>query len=422
MKTDQQPELLAVEVRNFKGVRFARIDFKKAVTVLGGKNSAGKTSLLDGLRSAFETNRNLPADPIHDDADQARLFVDLGTMTIEKVITATPEGPKTKVTVRDVNGDKVSRPQEELAEHYDSLCFDPSMFVTMSKDEQDRTLKDAIGLDLSDIERDHAAKYQERTEVGREVKRLEGRFSEKTHFPDAPAEETTTAEVLAELERHDRWAAEVNALSEEHAKAKREEERAKTALDEAAARHVATLVTLSAAAGALKTAPVRPTAPRDELKSRAESLDATNKKVRSNKDRATIGSELQTKRAKVDELTLELKRLDDAKKTRISESKFPIEGLGFDELGPSLNGHPLKQCGEAELWSLSCALCMAKNPKLKFALIRRGSQLDDDAMLKLQSMAQERGFRLLIEVVTRKPEDELGVDVMMRNGIGEQRT
>ena len=427
---EEIPDLVAVEVRDFRGCHFARIDFDKVVTVLGGKNSAGKTSVVDGIRAVFDvTQKTMPADPVRDGADEARVWADLGTMTVERIIPADAESKPT-LRVKRLDGKPVTAAQRTLAEMYDAAAFDPSEFVTMPKDKQDWAFRETFGINLDDLDAEHKAKFDERSAVNREVKQLEGQLAAADHYPGAPAEETTTAELVAELEQHDRWAAEMNLRSSAHARAKEAHDKAQAdverlmrELEQARNVFADAMVALSAAHRQLnEDAPKRPGATRDDITTRIANADETNRKVRSNKQRAELTRRINTKKAESDALTKQLERIKEQKVERISKVEFPIPGLGFDELGPSYNGHPLKQCGEAELWVLACAICMTRNPKLKFVLIRRGSQIDDESLAAVYQMAKAKGFKVLLEIVTRTPEDEKRADVMMRNGVSEVRS
>src|SRR5688572_21812895 len=127
-------KLLAVEVRDFKRVRYCRIDFTEAVTLIGGRNSQGKSSLLDGIRAAAAGDKDLPADPIRDGADEARLFLDFGVITVEKVLS---DG-STKLVVKDDRGKPLKKPQSVLDEMLgNALWFDPLEFLRMNDKQQD---------------------------------------------------------------------------------------------------------------------------------------------------------------------------------------------------------------------------------------------------------------------------------------------
>jgi len=83
----------------------------------------------------------------------------------------------------------------------------------------------------------------------------------------------------------------------------------------------------------------------------------------------------------------------------LSEAKFPVAGLSFDESGVTFNGLPFAQSSGAEQLRASVAIAMAMNPKLKVLLCRDGSLLDDDSLALLSQIVEDNGYQLWLERV-----------------------
>ena len=136
------------------------------------------------------------------------------------------------------------------------------------------------------------------------------------------------------------------------------------------------------------------------FKTKAAEVEATNAKVRQNRDRASVVSIFKAKNQAADELTKKLEDIDAEKRKATNEAKWPIAGLGFDTAGGvTLNGIPLEQASSAEQLRLSVAIGLALNPKLKVLLIRDGSLLDDEALKQVAHMAEQNDAQVWIERV-----------------------
>ena len=98
-------------------------------------------------------------------------------------------------------------------------------------------------------------------------------------------------------------------------------------------------------------------------------------------------------------LTEEIDRIDSEKARAIRDAKYPIEGLGFDVNGVTLNGIPFSQSSSAQQLKVSVAIGLALNPSLRVLLIRDGSLLDEKSLAMLGQMAEKAGAQVWVERV-----------------------
>ena len=99
-------------------------------------------------------------------------------------------------------------------------------------------------------------------------------------------------------------------------------------------------------------------------------------------------------------LTLAIEQIDEARVNALAAAEFPVPGLSIGEDGSCLyNGIPFDQVSDAERLTISVAIAMASNPKLRVIRIRDGSLLDDDAMARLAAMADKNDYQIWIERV-----------------------
>jgi AAA domain len=431
---EKKRKLLTVQVRDFKGVEFCQIDFKKAVTIVGGKNGSGKSSTLDGISALLGGAGQLPTDPIRDGAESARLWADLGDLTVERLIDPELGSDGTTLALFDEELNPVPKPQTELARMYNALSFDPMGFGALPRDKQNAVLMRLGKIDLSGLQARRAAAYDERTGVNKDVRDLEAQFRERKHDPAAPEQELDVGELTQQIAQHDAWEAERTRV----ANAEREAQRAIAAATDAVMRAEnalaqAELVLASAkksleaeqlgrapAIAALADFRAAPEPPRAELLEKIRLSGETNRAVRENAERRKIGAKLQERKAHEEQLSRTIEACDREKEETLAAVEWPIQGLGFDEYGPTYKGHPIAQAAASERWRIGATIALALNPALPVLLIRHGNDMDEDTLAEMTAWAEEKGAQLVIEMVTRRPEDERDVDVMMKNGVGVQ--
>ena len=97
----------------------------------------------------------------------------------------------------------------------------------------------------------------------------------------------------------------------------------------------------------------------------------------------------------------------------IASAEFPVEGLGFDETGVTMNDLPFVQASDALKLRVSVAMGMKMNPELRVLLIRNGSLLDEDNLAMIAEMAEESNSQVWLEKVGKSDD----VTVLIEDGM-----
>lgn len=406
-ESEKPLHVVSLEAENIKRIRAIHIRPDGATVIIGGRNAQGKSSTLDAIEMALGGGRSIPVEPVRHGARRGRIVADLGEIVVERTFTS----KGSTIEVRGADGVPKASPQKLL----DSLCskvaFDPLEFSRMEPKKQDETLKRVLGLDFSDVDAARTKLYEQRTATNREVKRLEALLESKPEHRDAPKVLVDVAEAAAQLKAAgDRNAARAKvaaAIGVRRGDLVRHEERMaelRAELDRVQgeiARGLATGEEMRAEVLRAEQA-LPPEESVSELEETIRTAETKNAKYRANLERIQVDADLRKQEKAAEELTDTIESLDKEKAERLAAAKFPIDGLGFDDIGPTLNGVPLAQASQAEVLRLSVAIGAALNPKVKVMLIREGSRLDDDGLELLAKLAEETGSQLWIERVGTK--------------------
>ena len=158
-------KIIALEAENYKRLKSVRIEPAPdgSIVTISGNNEQGKTSVMDAIWAALEGAAAARANtkPIRDGEDHARVFLDLGDYTVERV------WPENKLILKDQSGRKLGGAQTTLNSLVGSLSFDPLEFAEAGQKEQKKILLDLIGVDVDSFENERKAYFDRRTDVNR---------------------------------------------------------------------------------------------------------------------------------------------------------------------------------------------------------------------------------------------------------------
>ena len=124
-----------------------------------------------------------------------------------------------------------------------------------------------------------------------------------------------------------------------------------------------------------------------------------NGDIRAKLASAAVMSDLTFAKEASVELTASIEGVDHAKAEAIGSAGLPVAGLGFDDLGVTLNGVPFSQSSAAERLRTSIAIAMAANPTIRVIRITDGSLLDSANLAVIEEMATAADFQIWIEKV-----------------------
>jgi energy-coupling factor transporter ATP-binding protein EcfA2 len=142
MKTEKPITVAVVKISNILGIQQAEIRPGR-VTLIEGKNAAGKTSLLEALKCAFVGGSD--ATLLRKGEARGEVVVLLSDGT-EVIRTVTAEGSKSKIKHPDFGA--LSKPAAYLDKLRDTLSLNPVEFLTAKKDKRVELLLAAIPLRL----------------------------------------------------------------------------------------------------------------------------------------------------------------------------------------------------------------------------------------------------------------------------------
>lgn len=397
-------KIIKLTSQNVKNLKAIEISPDGNVVRLSGKNGAGKSAVLDSIFCALTGTRL--DDPIRHGEEKAEVTIDMGEFKVRKRWTEKGE----YLEVFNADGDKKQSPQTFLDSVIGKLSFDPLSFQGMKQKEQWEILRSMVGLDFSDLAEQQKKVYDERTILNSKIKGSVAILSGlEAPSPSTPDVELTFTDELEKINAiRDRRAFYLSAvdarvdlegdigeitrgisereqriaqLTEEIESLKIERQGFKAKYDAIVVPSEVTENQITAAEVSLKD---------------IENKNVLIRSAKRYREEIKNGEKL---RQESDKLTQEIERIEQDKSTRISNAKYPIEGLLLSDDCVIFNGIPFSRLSTGQQIRVSTAIAMKLNPKLKIILIREGSLLDASGKAEIFSIAKDNDYQIFIEEV-----------------------
>lgn len=416
-------KIIELKSENVKRLQAVEIKPDGNLVVIGGKNGAGKSSVLDSIQWALGGEPDAKM-PVRRGEDKARIVADLGDLVVTRTITAAGGG---SLVVKNADGVTQTSPQAILDKLVGRLTFDPLEFARQKPKQQAETLRALVGLDFAAQDQQREQIFTERTVVNRDVASLKARLAAMPRHVGVGETEQSTGEIMAAqakgiainsnncTARRVAVEAQDKLISARNLLADLERQAAELAQEIEKGREKVTSCEASVKSHQETVAKLKDVNVAGYQEKLAE-VEQNNAKVRGNKAREAIVTEYKQKSQEADKLTSMLEKMDAEKRSKINTAKYPIEALAFDTAGGvTLGGIPFEQCSSAEQLRVSVAIGLALNPSLRVLLIRDGSLLDPDGLKLIADMAAKADGQIWIERVGKGGE----VSVIIEDGMVE---
>lgn len=418
-------KITSFEAENVKRVKAVALEpAADGLTVIGGRNGQGKTSVLDAIAWSLGGDRFRPTEAKREgSAVDPHLKVQLSNgLVVER------KGKGSSLKVTDPEGRKSG--QQLLDGFVSRLALDLPRFMQANDAEKAKTLLDIIGVGDKLYELDESEKtlYNQRTGIGqmRDVKR--GAAENMPAHPEAPSEPVSAMELIerqqailaknGENQRKRQRRAELE--SERDAAAadvESAEEQVRLANERLAAAKSRLMGLVSECVEASKTAEQLQDESTAEIEEELSRIDEINAKVRENAARLAAQREADELDGQYKDLTERIEAVRAAKRELLEGADLPLEGLSVEGGLLVYNGRKWDCMSGSEQLMVATAIVRKTNPECGFVLVDKLEQMDAQTLAEFGSWAEAEGLQVIGTRVSTGDE----CSIVIEDGLGAQQ-
>lgn len=402
-------KIASFELENVKRVSLVQMcPAENGLTVIGGDNAQGKTSILDGIIYALGGEKYRPSDLQREGGvADARVKVELTNgLVVER------KGKNAALKVSDPTGKRSG--QKLLDELIEELALNLPKFLQAKDAEKALILLRILGIgpQLEAIGREENKALEERLTVGRIADQKEKYAKEMPEHHDVPEEMISAAELIREsgeiLKRNEdraRQRRKKAELAAQYENARSEAERLRKQLAEAEAKANNIFTALNQA----NAEPVSEDETTAELESRIQNIEIINSKIRENQNKAAALDDAAEYRAKYNRLTGEIEAIRKKRLALLNGAKMPLDGLSIDkdEKGNpvlTFNGQAWDCMSTMERYRAAVAIVRCLKPSCGFVLLDGLEAFDLAQLNEFGEWLEAEGLQAIATRVSRGEE------------------
>lgn len=397
-------KITSLKVENLKRVQAVTITpTLSGLTVIGGNNGQGKTSVLDGIVYALGGERYKPSNIRRAGAAGPTRI----KLTLSNGLVVERSGSKSALKVTDPEGRRHG--QQLLNDFVEELALNLPKFLQSSEKQKADTLLRIIGVgpQLLKLEQEHSRLYQERLYTGQEQRKAAAHADSLPEVPGAPEEEVSPMELIQKQQAILMKNEENRRKRSRLAQMERERESVQEQIDLLADQ----LRTLDADLEVARTAAAdlvdQSTA---ELEESLRRIEEINKAVRTNAAKRQAREQADALDQKYRELTEKLAKVANEKKALLEGAALPLPGLSVEEGKLLYKGQPWDNMSGSEQLIVATAIVRKLNPKCGFVLLDKLEQLDLDTLARFGRWREREGLQAIATRVSTGSECTLLIE------------
>ena len=384
-----ETKITSLELENIKRIKAVQITpTASGLTIVGGKNNQGKTSVLDAIMWILGGDRYRPSEP-HRDGSVTPPY---GKITLSNGLVVERKGKNSDLKVIDPSGNGAG--QQLLNEFISQFALDLPKFMNGNNKEKANTLLQVIGVGdkLYELDQKEKELYNQRRTIGQIGDQKKKYAAELPVFPEAPSELISASELihqqqeilarngenqkkrnqLAELEAHNsQLQKQIDQLVMEQARVKKDLEIARMDAEDLHDESTA------------------------ELEKNISDIEEINRKVRVNLDKEKAETEAQEYLQKYDEFSVLLEEVRSERTDLLKGSNLPLEGLSVEDGELTYKGFKWDNLSGADQMKVGVAIVRKLNPKCGFVLLDKLEQMDMDTLNEFGAWLQQENLQVI---------------------------
>lgn len=414
MHANEQQESIKInslELENIKRVKAVKLEpTKNGLTVVGGKNNQGKTSVLDAIAWALGGAKYKPSQAQREGSlVEPQLHIELSNgIVVERL------GKNGTLKVTDPSGKKGN--QSLLDEFISQFALDLPKFMEADKNAKAKILLQIIGVgdQLSVFDKQESELYNRRTEIGRIADQKKKYADEMVQWDGVPEEIVSAAEliqqqqeILARNGRNQELRNQVKSIEAQKTLLEQRIEETQKTLNAMQEQFAELMEKLSIANTNAKDLQDESTA---ELEENIANIDSTNAKVRDNLNKQRAQEEADEYKRQYGDLTTQIEDIRKARMELLNGVEMPLKDLSVQDGELIYKGQKWDNMSGSDQLKVATAIVRKTNPKCGFVLLDKLEQMDVDTMKEFGKWLQDNNLQAIATRVSTGDECSIFIE------------
>lgn len=385
-----------LEIENVKRVKAVKLEpSENGLTIIGGDNGQGKTSVIDAIAWALGGDRYRPSQAQRSESvipPNLHIVMNNGLVVERK-------GKNSDLKVTDPSGKKAG--QQLLNEFVEHLALDLPKFMESSNKEKANILLRIIGVgdQLTALEKEEADLYNERLILGRVADQKKKYAKEQIFYPDAPKELVSPTElirqqqdILAKNGENQRKRDQVTRLQNSVAFLTQEVEVIKTQLQKKEEELAEAKTSLNIAMMSAQDLQDKSTV---ELEANIANIEEINRKVRANLDKDKAEEDAKEYERQYVDMSQKIEEVRKKKTDLLVTAELPLPELSVQDGELIYKGQKWDNMSGADRLKVSAAIVRKLNPKCGFVLMDKLEQMDLKTLQEFGQWLQQEDLQVI---------------------------
>lgn len=378
-----------LEIENVKRVKAVKLEpSQNGLTIIGGNNNQGKTSILDAIAWALGGDKYRPSKA---QREQSVIPPNLH-IVMNNGLVVERKGKNSSLKVTDPDGKKGG--QQLLNEFVEQLALDLPKFMEASGREKAQTLLRIIGVgeQLAALEKKEKEQWSERQAIGRIADQKEKYAKEQAYYPDVPEQPVSASELIRQQQEILLQNGENQRKREQRHKLEQEYQALTEQIQELLNRQAHVEDDLKIARECAEGLEDRPTA---KLEENIAEIEEINRKVRANLDKERAEDDAQEYRRQYQELTSMIEETKQAKRALLENAELPLPELAIEGGELVYKGQHWDNMSGSDRLRVATAIVRKLNPECGFVLLDKLEQMDRDTLEEFGLWLEAEGLQAI---------------------------
>lgn len=410
-------KITALEAENVKRIKaVALTPAPTGLTLVGGNNNQGKTSVLDALAWALGGEKFRPNAAQRDGAvAPAHLRV-----TLSNGVVVERKGKNSSLTVTDPTGRRSG--QQLLNAFVEPLALDLPRFMEASDKEKADILLRIIGIGNELHLRDMEIKsiYDKRTFTGQLAQQKKHFADELISYPDAPEQPLSASDlirrqqdILARNGENQRKRSQLSQLETKSRTLAQRRKQLEAELARLTEEQAALTTDLYAARKSTEDLQDESTV---ELEASIQSIEETNRKVRANLEKARAEDEAAKYASDYDKLTDAIEQKRKERLALLNGADLPLPELSVEDGALTYKGKRWRDMSGSDQLRVAAAIVRRLNPDCGFVLLDKLEQMDMTTLEEFGRWLEAEGLQAIATRVSTGSECQIIIEDGMVKG------